>query len=197
MEQKTIRLQIIISSVRPNRFGDKPASWIAGLAKEAGFEVETVDLKDWQLPFYDERGSPNALKGQLTNTRALEWNKLLASADAYLIVTPEYNHGYPASLKNVIDWTYPAASVANKPVAFLSYGTVGGSRAVQQLRQVVIELQMVPIRGQVNITRHWELQDEAGTLKPGAMDVYTPGAKAMLEQLQWYGRALKVAREAK
>ena len=193
----TLKLQVIISSVRPNRFGDKPAAWIAGLAGEAGFEVSVVDLKDWQLLEFNEKASPNTLNGQLENPRGREWNALLAPADAYVVVTPEYNHGYPASLKNAIDWTYAAASVANKPVAFLSYGTVGGARAVEQLRQVVIELQMAPIRNQVAIVRHWELQDATGALKPGAMDAYADGAKAMLEQLQWWAKALKVAREAK
>lgn len=192
---ESLKLQIVISSVRPNRFGDKPAAWIAGLATEAGFAVEVVDLKDWQLPEFNEKASPNTLNGKLENPRGVEWNSLLNKADAYIIVTPEYNHSYPASLKNAIDWTYNALN--NKPVSFVSYGTVGGARAVEQLRQVIIEMQAAPIRGAVHIIRHWELQDETGALKAGSMDSYTGGAKAMLEQLMWWAKALKVAREAK
>lgn len=192
-----LTLQIIISSVRPNRFGDKPAAWAAELAKAAGWKVEVVDLKDHQLPDYNEKGSPNSLKGALENPQGLAWNALLEKADAYLVVTPEYNNGYPGSLKNALDWTYPVQNVAAKPVAFVSYGTVGGARSVGQLRQVVIEMQMAPIRNGVNMVRHWELLDEQGTLKPGALDVYVDGAKAMLEQLSWWARALKVARSTK
>jgi NAD(P)H-dependent FMN reductase len=192
-----LKVQVILASVRQGRFGDKPANWIVEQAKEAGFETELVDLKDWELPFYNEKGSPNALKGVFENQKGMEWNKLLSGADAYIVVTPEYNHGYPASLKNNFDWTYPANSVAQKPVAFVSYGTVGGTRAVQQLRQVAIEMQMVNIRNGVHLTKHWELQDEADNLKPEAAEALAPAAKALLEQLAWYSKALKVARDSK
>ena len=190
-----LKLQVIISSVRQNRFGDKPALWIAALAKEASFEAELVDLKDYPLPDYNEKGSPNSLNGKLENPVGMQWGAKIAGADAYIIVTPEYNHGYPGSLKNALDWTY--ASWNNKPVAFVAYGTLGGARAVEQIRAVVAELQMADIRNAVHITRPWELQDAGGALKPGALDMYADAAKALLGQLEWWGRALKVAREAK
>jgi NAD(P)H-dependent FMN reductase len=187
-----LKLQIIVGSVRPNRFGDKPAAWVAVLAKEAGFEVEVVDLKDHQLPDYNEKGSPNSLGGKLENEDGMAWGRKVAEADAFIIVTPEYNHGYPASLKNAIDWTY--AGWNNKPVGFVAYGTVGGARVVEQLRAVVAELQMADVRGAVHIIRPWELLDAQGNLKPGALDVHADGAKGMLGQLALWGKALKVAR---
>lgn len=189
-----LTLQIIIGSVRPNRFGDKPAAWIAGLAREAGFAVEVLDLKDHQLPNYNETGSPNALKGQFANTDARAWDAKLAEADAYLIVTPEYNHGYPASLKNAIDWTYK--SLSDKPVGFVSYGTVGGARVVEQLRAVCGEMWLADVGPAVHIVRQQELLDEQGNLKPGAFDVHVTGAKRMLAQLDRWGRALKTVRGA-
>jgi NAD(P)H-dependent FMN reductase len=162
------------------------------MAKEGGFEVETVDLKDYPLPDFNEKGSPNTLKGQLENPIGMQWGAKVAEADAYIIVTPEYNHGYPGSLKNALDWTY--APWNNKPVAFVAYGTLGGARAVSQLRSVVAELQMADIRNAVHVTRPWELQKGDGTLTAGALDAYTSSAKAMLEQLLWWTKALKVAR---
>lgn len=187
-------LHIILSSVRPNRFGEHPARWLVPLAGETGFKAELVDLKEWQLPNYNEKGSPNTLKGQLENPQGMVWNAKVAEADAYVIVTPEYNRGYPASLKNALDWAY--APWNNKPLALVGYGAVGGARAVEQLRQVAVELQMAPVRNSLHIMRPWELVDEQNNLKQGALDPYAGPAKAMLEQLMWWARALKTARGA-
>jgi NAD(P)H-dependent FMN reductase len=187
-----LTLHIIIGSVRSNRFGDKPAAWLAALANEAGFAAEVVDLKDWHLPDYNEKGSPNSLGGKLENEQGMAWGRKVAEADAFVIVTPEYNHGYPGSLKNALDWAY--AGWTNKPVGFVGYGTLGGARAVDQLRPVAAELQMADVRGAVHITRPWELLDAQGGLKPGALDIHVDSAKAMLEQLGRWGKALKVAR---
>jgi NAD(P)H-dependent FMN reductase len=165
------------------------------LRERGDVELEVLDLKDHELPNYNDPGSPNDIKGQFSNPKALEWNKILSRADAYVVVTPEYNHGYPASLKNALDWTY--GSLARKPVAFLSYGTMGGARCVEQLRGVVVELQMAPMRHAVQISRHWELKEKSGALKPDAFAPYEKSAAAMIENLCWWGRALKIAREAK
>lgn len=186
-------MQVIIGSVRANRFGDKPAHWIAALAHEAGFEVEVLDLKDWQLPDYSEPVPASQLgPGKYTNAEGERWAAKIAEADAYIVVTPEYNHGYPGSLKNALDWTYSGWN--NKPVGFVAYGTVGGARVVDQLRAVAGELQMADVRTAVHIIKPWELL-EAGQLKAGALDPYVDGAKGMLTQLAAWGAALRSVRQ--
>ena len=110
-------------------------------------------------------------------------------------MTPEYNHGYPSSLKNNIDYLYKEWN--KKPIAFVGYGTTGGAFAVGQLRQVAIELQMAPIRMATHIVSPWNMVEKDGSLKLGALDHYANGAKKMLEQLKWWTKVLKNAREIK
>lgn len=139
-----MKIQIIIGSTRPNRFSEKPARWLFELAKtRTDFEAELVDLRDYPLPFFDEPMPPRALKGVHSNDTAKLWARKVGEGDGYIIVTPEYNHGYPAVLKNALDTTYFEWN--GKPVGFVSYGGAMGSRSVEQLRQVAIELMMFPI----------------------------------------------------
>jgi NAD(P)H-dependent FMN reductase len=105
------------------------------------------------------------------------------------MISPEYNHGYSSAIKNAIDSIYIEWN--NKPVGFLSYGSAGGARAVEQLREVAVELQMAPIRNGVHIMSPWNLTDEKGQLKSGALDDYEKPMQNMLEQLSWWARALK------
>jgi NAD(P)H-dependent FMN reductase len=192
-----IKVQIILGSTRQNRFGDKAANWMYETAKKReDLEVELLDLRDHPLPFFDEPMSPASSKGKYTNEAAANWAKKIGEADAYIIATPEYNHGYPAVLKNALDYVYSEWN--NKPVAFMSWGGVSaGTRAVQQLRQVVIELQMVPIRNGVHIPFSWNLMDPSGALKPGALDLQKDGAENLLNQLTWWAKTLKEARANK
>jgi NAD(P)H-dependent FMN reductase len=144
------KVQIIIGSTRAGRFSEKPARYISDeLAKRGDVEVELIDLRDWPLPFYDEPISPIRIQGNYGNELAKKWAKKVAEADAFIMVTPEYNHGYPAVLKNAIDWLFSEWN--NKPIGFVSYGNLGGARVIEQLRTVSIELQMFPIRSSVNI----------------------------------------------
>jgi NAD(P)H-dependent FMN reductase len=192
-----IKVQIILGSTRQGRFGDKFANWMYEIAKEKeGLEVELLDLRDYPLPFFDEPVSPAMSKGKYSNELAAKWAQKIGEADAYIIATPEYNHGYPAVLKNALDYVYSEWN--NKPVAFISWGGVSaGTRAVQQLRQVVIELQMVPIRNGIHIPFSWNLVDADGVIKPGAMDAQKVGADNLLNQLTWWAKILKEARENK
>ena len=160
-----VKIQVIIGSTRQGRFGDKPAKWIFGKLKEKeGVSAELIDLRDWPLPFFDEPVSPGMMemqKADYVSELGKRWAKKVGEADGYLIVTPEYNHGYSAVLKNALDYVYKEWN--KKPVAFMSYGGIsGGTRAVQQLRQVVIELQMVPIRAGVHVPLYWTKLDEKG-----------------------------------
>lgn len=187
-----IKIQVIIGSTRPNRFSEKPAKWIFGeLKKKEDVEAELVDLRDWPLPFFDEPISPSMNQGKYANALAGTWAKKVGEADGYIIVTPEYNFGYPAVLKNALDYVYSEWN--NKPVGFVSYGGIaGGTRSVQQLRQVVIELQMVPIRNGIHIPMYWSQLDEKGELKT---EVYKESAENFLHQLISWAQTLKTERE--
>ncbi len=150
MAEPTTKIAVIIGSTREGRFSEKPAHYIAGeLKKRGGVGVELIDLRDWPLPFFDQALSPLAAKGNYDNQLAKDWAAKIGQFDGYIIVTPEYNHGYAAVLKNALDWLF--AEWNHKPVGFVGYGNAGGARAIEQLRQVVIELQMVPIRSAIHI----------------------------------------------
>ncbi len=187
-----MKVQVIIGSTRQKRFGEQPAQWIfSELKKQKGLDVELLDLRDWPLPFFDEPMSPSTSGGKYTNELAAKWADKIGEADAYVIVTPEYNHGYSAVLKNALDYVYKQWN--NKPIAFVSYGGIaGGTRAVQQLRQVAIELQMTPIRAGVHIPLYWTQLDEKGRLKTEHLQSQ---ADAMIPQLIWYATLLKKGRE--
>ena len=150
MEKTPLTMHVIIGSTRQNRFSEKPARYIFDeLKKKENIQVELIDLRDWPLPFYDEVVSPAVNKGNYSNELGKKWAVKVGEADGYIMVTPEYNHGYSAVLKNALDWVFPEWN--GKPVGFVSYGNAGGARAIEQLRQVVIELQMVPIRSAIHI----------------------------------------------
>jgi NAD(P)H-dependent FMN reductase len=146
----SLKIQIIIGSTRQNRFSDKPARYIFDeLKKKEGVEPELIDLRDWPLPFFDEPMGPGMLKGNYSNELAKKWAAKVGEADGYIMISPEYNHGYTAVLKNAIDWVGPEWN--QKPVGFVSFGSAGGARSVEQLRQVAIELQMHPIRNAIHL----------------------------------------------
>ena len=150
MEKTPLTMHVIIGSTRQNRFSEKPARYIFDeLKKKENIQVELIDLRDWPLPFYDEVISPAVNKGNYASELGKKWAAKVGEADGYIMVTPEYNHGYSAVLKNALDWVFPEWN--GKPVGFVSYGNAGGARAIEQLRQVVIELEMVPIRSAIHI----------------------------------------------
>ncbi len=186
----TYKIQVILGSTRQGRFGEQPARWIYEEAKKRQeFAVEFIDLRDYPLPFFDEPVSPSQPNMKYVSKEGESWAKKIGEADGYIWVTPEYNHGYSAVLKNAIDYVYSEWN--KKPVAFLGYGSVGGARAVEQLRGVAAELQMVPIRAAVHINEYWNLLDEKGKLKTEGFDY---PAMNMLEQLSWWTGVLKDAR---
>lgn len=190
-----IKIKIIVGSTRPGRFGERPAQWIFGqVMNTKGVEVEMLDLRDYPLPFFEELVPPSVLKEPYKNPIVKKWTNKIADGDAYIIVTPEYNHGYSAVLKNALDYTY--AKWNNKPVGFVAYGGAGGVRAVEQLRQVAVELQMVPIRNAVYIflPMYMEVLKEATGAKPSALDMLKSNADKLIEQLVWWAKTLKIAR---
>jgi NAD(P)H-dependent FMN reductase len=145
-----IKIQIIIGSTRPNRFSEKPAHYLfEELKKREDTQAELIDLRHWPLPFYDEPIPPSANKGNYVNPLGKQWADKIGEADGYIMIVPEYNHGYPAVIKNALDWVYPEWN--KKPVGFVSYGSALGARVIEQMRQVVIELKMVPLFSSIHI----------------------------------------------
>lgn len=188
------RILIILGSTRENRQGEKAARWIYKLAIERGdLAPEMADLRDWPLPFFNEPKLPSTMGGKYSSDLISRWAEKVSSADGFIFVTPEYNHGYPAVLKNALDHLYPEWN--QKPVAFVGYsgGVGGGSRAIEQLRQVVVELQMVPIRYSVILPGMWQAFNDDGSIKNEA-DIKR--ARGMLNQLSWWAKMLKIARMA-
>jgi NAD(P)H-dependent FMN reductase len=173
------KLHVILASTRPGRAGEPIADWFVERAVAHGaFDVELVDLAEVDLPFMDEPNHPRLRRYTHEHTKA--WSARVDSADAFVFVTPEYNYGLTAPLKNAIDflhyeWQY-------KPVGFVSYGGVAaGTRAVQMLKQVVTTLKMLPLFEAVNIPFHTQLIDEEGALE--ANEVMVKAAAAMLDEL--------------
>lgn len=186
------RLAVIVGSVRPNRFADHPARWIAEIASQRGdFEVEVIDLKDYPLPWFSEEASPAYAAPK--NEVGQSWQRKVAEFDAYIFTAAEYNHGPTAVLKNALDYAY--SEWVGKPVSFVGYGGVGGARAIEQLRLNSIELQMAPIRTAVHIQLpvYLAVVKEGKTLSD--FDFLNQNASGMLDQLFWWTRALKRARE--
>lgn len=189
-----LHVKVIVGSTRPNRFSEKTLPWLtAALDTTEGIVYEVLDLKEWQLPFFDYPMSPAYItNGQYPNEVATKFAEKIKEADAFLIIAPEYNHGYSAVLKNALDSVY--AEWNQKAVGFISYGSVGGGRVVEQLRQVAVELQMAPIRNAVHIQAPWNLLTEDGSLKEGVLEDYDHALADTIEQLVWWGNALKPAR---
>jgi NAD(P)H-dependent FMN reductase len=172
-------LAIVIGSTRPGRVGPKFADWFRGLAlTHGGFDVELIDLAQVNLPLLDEPNHPRLR--HYVHRHTIEWSQTVDRADAFVFVTPEYNFGYNAALKNAID--YLSGEWANKAVGFVSYGGVAaGTRAVQQLKQVLTALKMATVAESVNIPFFTQLIDEAGDVR--ASDAMTHAADAMLDEL--------------
>jgi NAD(P)H-dependent FMN reductase len=156
-------VQVVLGSTRQGRFGDRVARWfLEATGDRDDLRLELVDLRDWPLPFLDCPAPP--ITGRYEDPSQRAWAAHVARADAYVVITPEYNHGYPAVLKNALDTVY--AEWGGKPVGFVGYGGPGGGiRAVEQLRQVVVELDMMPLREQVVLPRVYSAFDEAGRLR--------------------------------
>lgn len=191
-----LKVKVIIGSTRQGRFGDKPAAWMAGeAAMRPDMDVEVLDLRDYQLPFFDEAVSPSYKSEPYKNEAVARWTAKVADGDAFIIVAPEYNHGYTAVLKNALDYVYQEWN--NKAVAFVTYGSAMGARSVEQLREVAVELQMAPIRNAIHMPYDVIVAGGKGAAATELFAPYADRAKGLLEQLAWWAKALKAARSAK
>ena len=186
------RLSIIIGSTRPGRAGLPIADWFSDRARQhGGFEIDVVDLAELNLPMLDEPNHPRLR--QYTHQHTKDWSARVAGSDAFVIVTPEYNHGYSAALKNAIDYLHHEWHY--KPVGFVSYGGVAaGTRAMQQLKQVVTALRMLPLTDAVNIPFHTQFLDDDGRVQ--ANEVMEQAADVMVDELLRVEATLRPLRES-
>jgi NAD(P)H-dependent FMN reductase len=191
-----LNLKMIIGSTRPGRAADRVIPWITGAATEHGaFDVEILDLRDWQLPIFGESfatiGDPRNPTFSAPEVR--RWNDAISAGDAYLFVTPEYNHSVPGALKNAIDSVFATFAFRNKPAASVAYsgGIGGGIRAVEHIAHIAIEAELVPLRNNVVIPFVGAAFDADGI---PVDDRTSAAAKIMLDDLAWWGTALRRAR---
>ena len=186
------RLSITFGSTRPGRAGLPIADWFADRARQhGGFEIDVVDLAELNLPILDEPNHPRLR--QYTHQHTKDWSARVAGSDAFVFVTPEYNHGYSAALKNAIDYLHHEWHY--KPVGFVSYGGVAaGTRAMQQLKQVVTALRMLPLTDAVNIPFHTQFLDDDGRVQ--ANEVMEQAADVMLDELLRVEATLRPLRES-
>ncbi|MFJ9113766.1 NADPH-dependent FMN reductase [Streptomyces sp. NPDC102283] len=187
MRERRLNLAVLIGSTRAGRFGPVPAHWIAAeAAKRDDFDVDVIDLAQVWLPDVLPESLDRPLPQAVTDLAP--W---LDRADAFVIVTPEYNHSFPASLKNAIDWYVDAWKV--KPVAFVSYGGMaGGLRAVADLRGIFPGLHSVTVRDSVCFPNYQDHFDAEG--RPADPEGCATAAKTMFDQLAWWGHVLSDAR---
>ncbi|MBC9033512.1 NAD(P)H-dependent oxidoreductase [Sphingomonas sp. JC676] len=190
-----LKLALIIGSTRPQRFADTPANWIVeGAAARDDFSLEVLDLRDQNLPFFEEPMSPLFTGGAFSHPAAEAWRHKLAKYDGFIVTAAEYNHGPTAALKNAFDSAFN--EWRRKPVAFVGYGGVGGARAIEQLRGTAIELHMAPIKAEVNIS----MEPFLGILMQGKKlddyDYLVASRGTLFDEIAWWANALKAAREA-
>jgi NAD(P)H-dependent FMN reductase len=186
------RIGVVIGSTRQGRFGDRPAEWIASIAKARGdLDVEIVDLRDFPMPFFDEEKSPAWAPSR--NEAAQAWQKKVAELDGFIITAAEYNRGPTAVLKNALDYAY--REWVRKPVSYVGYGGVGGARAIEQLRLHAVELQMAPTRNAVHIAWGDFVQILQQGRKIEDFEHLNQAAATMLDELAWWANVLKDARE--
>lgn len=180
---------IILGSTRPGRNGEAVARWVTEVAHQrSDAHFELIDIGDYNLPLLDEPVPPS--QGNYQHAHTLVWARKIAPFDAFVFVTPEYNHGTSGALKNAIDYLY--AEWNNKAAGFVSYGSSGGIRAVEQLRLVMAELQIADVRAQVSLSLFRDFDN--GEFKPGPRRA--DAVHTMLDQLIAWGGALKHLRQA-
>jgi len=187
------KLKFIIGSTRQNRASEKVAPWIESVAKSrSAFDVEVLDLRDYPLPFFNEAQTPSSKKEPYKDPIVAKWTAKIAEGDAFIIIAPEYNHGYPAVLKNALDWVYQEWN--NKPIGFVTYGSALGARAIEQLRLVAIELQMAPIRSAIHLPTDVAMAIWAGKVTAETFKPLEEKARVFMDQLLWWTGALVDAR---
>jgi NAD(P)H-dependent FMN reductase len=183
------RIALIVASTRTTRFADYPLAWL--LPRLGGFDVDVVDLRELNLPYYDLPVPPARAFRQYTSNTERQLGERFDAADGFIVIANEYNHGYSAALKNVLDHYF--IEFSHKPIAFVGYGNVGGSRSIEQLRLVAIELDMVPIKFSVNIMGPQFFAIREGVAAEEAFEPLEIPLVRLLESLTWWADATTAA----
>ena len=190
-----LKIAVIISSTRPTRFGELPAQWILEKANaRPEIQAEIVDIRDFDLPFFDEMAS-NAWMPS-ANQNAVKWQNKIGEFDGFIVVAAEYNRSITGALKNAFDQAYKEWN--KKAIGFVGYGSVGGARAIEHARTIAIELQMASTRSAVHVAGADFMAVHpgyGGTKSLNDLEASIGNsAKDMLDQLIWWGNATKAAR---
>ena len=189
-------LQVINGTTREGRFSERVASWVMGrLEHHDAFELELVDLRDHPLPFFD--ADPPIRTGRdYADEAVARFSRVVDRADGYVILTAEYNHGYPAVLKNALDSTF--VEWRRKPVAYVGWGNTGGARAIEQLRAVAVEFEMAPLRHAVHVLPDVfiALRQATDPADLSPFEPLEPRLDMLADDLAWWMRALASARAA-
>ena len=184
-----LRVGIIIGSTRPNRIGEGVARWVHSEAiKREDAEFELIDIKDYNLPLLDEP-VPAGMSSAYVHSHTKIWSEKISSFDAFIFVTPEYNHGVSGALKNALDFLYIEWN--NKVAGFVGYGSVGGTRAVESLRLIMAELQVATVRTQLPLVLRNDFENFT-TFKPASRHVKT--LNKIIDDIILWGTALKNVR---
>ncbi len=186
-----IKVAVIIASTRPGRNGEAVGKWVYEIAsKRTDATYELIDLMEVNLPLLDEPNSPATQKYTKQHTK--DWSDRITPFDAFVFVTPEYNHGVPAALKNALDFLYKEWN--NKVAGFVAYGNTGGARSVEHLRCIMAELQIADVREQVALSLFTDFENYS-VFKPASH--HQKKLHTLLDQVVSWGTALKQVREQK
>lgn len=184
-----LKIGIITGSTRPGNHSKEVAEWVLSFAKErTDAEFIVVDIAQFNLPLLDEPFPP--MMGNYTKEHTKKWSETISSYDGFIFIVPEYNHAYPAALKNAIDYLYKEWN--HKSAGFVSYGSVGGARGVEQLRAVMAELLIADVRAQVMLSLSTDFESFT-KFKPS--DSHHRSLKSMFDQVILWASALKSVRE--
>jgi len=190
------KIAVIVGSTRPTRFADKPAEWIVKQAAARGdLDVEILDLRDFKLPFFDEMASNMWMPSK--NPEAVRWQQAVARFDGYIFVVAEYNHSITAALKNALDQAYTEWN--RKPFTAIGYGGTGAARAIEHLRGIAVELQMVSTHAAVHIggTDFMTVFPMGGNQPIETIEKnLLAHAKTALDELVWWAKATMAAKSA-
>jgi len=193
-DPRLVRLKLIVGSTREGRAAELLLPWLTErTSSHGGFDVEVLDLRDWGLPLFQETHA--TVSNGYSTPDVRRWNETISSGDAYLFLTPEYNHSTTAVLKNAIDSVVASHGFRNKPAGFVGYsaGHIGGARAVEHLAAIAIEAELVPLRNAVLVAGVHQAFDGSGEPKDPMSDW---ALSVLLDDLQWWGNALNSARAA-
>jgi NAD(P)H-dependent FMN reductase len=186
-------IHVVLGSTREGRFSEKPARWVEErLSARDDMSVELVDLRDYPLPMFDLPRSPAYTGRDYPSPEIERWGSKVDEADGFVFVMPEYNHGYSAVLKNAIDHAF--VEWHRKPVAFVSYGNVGGARAVEQMRLVAVELEMAPLRHAVHVMPDLMLPAMQSDYDPEIFAPLDGKLDLLATDLAWWADSLAAAR---